>query len=77
MMREIGTKIDMALIEVKTGISRFVQEEQGDFGIGQIAGIVALVVVLGAIVSAVTGFMPDWIDTVWGFITNDLFGKFV
>jgi len=53
------------------GIAKsFVKDERGDFGIGQIAAIVAAVVIIGVIISVVTGFLPDWIEQLWTWITE-------
>jgi Flp pilus assembly pilin Flp len=70
MMRKIGAKIDAVAQKAKTGISGFIKEEQGDFGIGQIAGIVAGIVIIGVIISVVSGNMDTWIDQVWTWVTE-------
>ena len=55
-------------MRAKCGISTFAKEERGDFGIGQIAAIVAAIVIIGVIISIVTGLMPNWIESIWGWI---------
>jgi len=54
----------------KGAVTGFVRDERGDFGIGQIAAIVAAVVIIGVIISVVTGFLPDWIEQLWTWITE-------
>jgi len=56
-------------------MSAFAREERGDFGIGQIAAIVAAIIIIGVIISIVTGLMPDWISYLWDQITG-LFDSF-
>jgi len=65
-------KIKRLIARTKTGIKTLVREERGDFGIGQIAAIVAGIVIIGVIIGIVTGFMDQWIEEVWGWI-SDLF----
>jgi len=48
----------------------FAKDEHGDFGIGQIAAIVAGVVIIGVVITVVTGFLPEWIDDLWTWITE-------
>jgi len=55
--------------QAKSWMSNFAKEERGDFGIGQIAMIVAAIIIIGVIISIVTGLMPDWIEYLWGQIT--------
>ena len=67
--------IRLLITQAKIWMGSFVKEERGDFGIGQIAAIVATIVIIGAIVGIVTGALDDWIggeDGIWGWIT-DLF----
>jgi len=54
----------------KDAATGFARDERGDFGIGQIAAIVAGVVIIGVIISVVTGFLPDWIEQLWSWITE-------
>jgi len=43
-------------------------DERGDFGIGQIAAIVAGIVIVGVLITAVTGRLGPWIDQLWDWI---------
>ncbi|MCL1905646.1 MAG: hypothetical protein FWG06_01410 [Clostridiales bacterium] len=65
MTAKIRAKMGMAVVQAKSSFGIFVKDERGDFGIGQIAAIVAAVVIIGLIVSIVTGNMESWIDTIW------------
>ncbi len=56
--------------QTKLWAKNFLREERGDFGIGQIAGIVAAVVIVGVIVSTITGLLPNWIGEIWTMITG-------
>jgi len=49
---------------------RFIKDERGDFGIGQIAAIVAGIVIIGVVITVVTDSMDTWIGTVWGWIES-------
>jgi len=51
-------------------VKRFVRDERGDFGIGQIAAIVAGIVIIGVIITVVTDSMDEWIGSVWGWIES-------
>jgi len=59
----------------KYKISTFVKDERGDFGIGQIVAIVAAIIIIGVIVSIVTGAMGEWVSYLWEQITG-LFDSF-
>lgn len=65
-------KIQKAKAIMQRRFQVFAKEEQGDFGIGQLAAIVAAVVIIGVVVTIVTGFLPEWIGTIWEKI-SDLF----
>ena len=69
------TKIRQLFAQAKCGINTFAEEERGDFGIGQIVAIVATIIVVGVVISIVTGNMDDWIDYLWDAITG-LFDSF-
>jgi len=69
-MMKICAKIDAVIVRAKAGICSFVKEEQGDFGVGQIAGIVAAVVIIGLVLGLVTDRLPDFIDDLWTTITG-------
>jgi len=65
-------RIGQLLLQAKCRAGIFAKDERGDFGIGQIAAIVAGIVIIGVVIAVVTGFLPDWIDEVWNWI-QDLF----
>lgn len=62
-------------VQAKRWMNTFVKEERGDFGLGQIVAIVATIIIVGVVISIVTGQMGDWIDYLWTAIT-DLFDSF-
>jgi len=68
MLTKVWVKKDILMAKVKRGLCRFVQDEQGDFGIAQIGGIVATLVILGVIVTVVSGNMEVWVEDVWGWL---------
>jgi len=68
------TQLKQFINRTKIGVKLFFQEERGDFGIGQIASIVAGIVIIGVIISVVTGSMEGWIGEVWGWI-KELFNS--
>jgi len=53
---------------VKSRLGILADDERGDFGIGQIAAIVAGIVIIGVVISAVTGRIGPWIDQLWDWI---------
>ena len=61
--------------QAKHRMNTFVKEERGDFGVGQIVAIVATIIIVGVIISLVTGAMEDWVTYLWTAIT-DLVDKF-
>lgn len=75
MFARIWAEKDLAMMWVKSGLSRFVKEERGDFGIGQLAMIVGTIVIVGVIISVVSGAMEEWVGDLWSWIGN-LVGDF-
>jgi len=67
-------QIRMLIIRAKCRFGVLARDERGDFGIGQIAAIVAGVVIVGVLITVVTGRLGPWIDQVWGWIV-DLLNK--
>lgn len=67
-------KVEGAFAKTKRWLKTFSKEERGDLGIGQIAGIVATIVIIGVVVAVITGLLPQWIDDLWTWIT-DLFNQ--
>ena len=67
-------KFRQLIARTKCKVIAFAAEERGDFGIGQIAGIVAGVVIIGVVISVITGLLPDWIDQIWEWVSG-LFDK--
>ena len=66
VLRQI--KLKLSLFTNRTCL--LAKDERGDFGIGQIALIVAGVVIVGVVIALVTDRLPTWIDQVWGWITG-------
>jgi hypothetical protein len=56
------------------GISRFMKDERGDFGVSQIAMIVVGVVIIGIIFLSVKERLPDLFNSFWGSIEGWLEG---
>ncbi|SMG59495.1 hypothetical protein SAMN06295960_4955 [Paenibacillus aquistagni] len=42
-----------------------VGNERGEFGIKQIAITVAVIIIIGVLVSVITGSLGDWVDAIW------------
>ncbi|MBH5320055.1 hypothetical protein I6N90_19825 [Paenibacillus sp. GSMTC-2017] len=55
---------------MKSKMQAFIKDERGEFGIKQIAGLVAVLVFIGIIVTTISGLLPDWIAYVWGLFTT-------
>ncbi|MCL1975341.1 MAG: hypothetical protein FWG61_04170 [Firmicutes bacterium] len=72
MKKCLQAKASMAISKIWNRFSILAKEENGDFGIGQLAGIVAAVVIIGVVVSTITGLLPEWINDIWQWI-SDLF----
>jgi len=62
------TQIKLLRSWVKCRINNLTVDERGDFGIGQIAAIVAGIVIVGVLITAVTGRLGPWIDQLWDWI---------
>jgi len=69
-MLKLYVKIDLAVVKAKAALRRFMEEEQGDFGVSQIAMIVVSVVIIGTIFMTVRANLPDLFDTFWSSITG-------
>ena len=69
-MAKIHAMMDIVILKAKSGISRFVKAEQGDFGVGQLAAIVAGVVIIGIVVLTITDMLPEMIQKFWSTITD-------
>jgi len=67
-------KIGLLYMQSKFWLRKFAKEERGDFGIGQIVAIVATIVVIGLIITAISGKLDGWIDTVWNGVSSMLGG---
>lgn len=51
----------------KKGIRAFWEDETGEFGIKQIAATVAVIVLIGLVVSFVRGQLPTWVSDIWDY----------
>lgn len=45
----------------------FWKDESGDFGVKQIAATVAVIVVIGLVITGIKGNLETWIDEIWTF----------
>lgn len=52
----------------------FLKDERGEFGIKQIAVTVAVIVIIGFVITAVQGFMPGWIEDIWDMFIEQIEG---
>ncbi len=64
-MKKLMVKAMILKEELKTAAARFAAEEDGDFSIKGIAGIVAVIVIIGVIVGVVSNNMDGWIGELW------------
>ena len=46
-------------------IKGFFKSEQGDFGVKEIAIMVAIIVIVGFAITVIQGKLSGWIDTIW------------
>jgi len=54
---------------MKRKFAGFLKSEKGAFGVKEIAITVAVIVVIGAIVTIIrTDFLEDWIEDVWKYL---------
>ena len=68
-------RVGQLLIWAKYRAGILAKDERGDFGIGQIAAIVAGIVIVGVVVATVTEALPNWIGEVWGWIKTLIVGE--
>lgn len=54
------------------GMASFWRDESGDFGVKQIAGTVAVIVVIGFVVSIIQTNLGTWINDVWTLFMNQI-----
>ena len=47
-------------------IKKFLKSEKGDFGVKEIAIMVAVIVIVGFAITIIQGNLGDWIDQIWG-----------
>lgn len=48
----------------------FKKDESGEFGVKQIAITVAVIVLIGFIVSTLKDYLPAWIQEIWTTLVN-------
>lgn len=57
---------------MKSTITAFLKDERGDFGIKQIAITVAVIVIIGFIITGIQGLMPGWITQIWNMFVDQI-----
>ncbi|MBT2293166.1 hypothetical protein J7E73_29475 [Paenibacillus albidus] len=55
-----------------SGEVSFWKEERGDIGVKQIAGTVAVIVIIGLVITAVQGNLTEWIDQIWTLFIDQI-----
>lgn len=73
-MNKIIEKMQIAKIKVDVALRNLMKEERGDFGVKQIAMVVAVIIVIGFVIAALKTIMPDVVDDVWEFLFNQIKG---
>lgn len=61
-------KMQISKIKVDVALNKLLEEERGDFGVKQIAMVVAVIVVIGFVIMALKAIMPDVVQDVWDFL---------
>ncbi len=67
-MNKIMEKMQISKIKVDVALNKLLEEERGDFGVKQIAMVVAVIVVIGFVIMALKAIMPDVVQDVWDFL---------
>ena len=67
-MSKIMDKINLVGVKMKLELNRLVEEERGDIGIKQLAIAVGVIIVIGAVVTALTGEMDSIVKDVWDWL---------
>jgi hypothetical protein len=70
MLTKLWVKKDAFVAKAKMRITDFVKDEQGDFGVSQIAMIIVGVVIIGLIFSFVQGNLDALLGNAWGAIED-------
>lgn len=65
-------KVKNVAMKVKLGFYRTMNEERGDIGIKQIAITVGIIVIIGLAVAAISGLLPDMVQTVFDYFMGRL-----
>lgn len=56
----------------KARLMAFWKDESGAMGVKQIAATVAAIVIIGAVVVAITGNLGEWIDQIWDLLIGQI-----
>lgn len=56
----------------KSRLKAFWDDESGAMGVKQIAATVAAIVIIGAVVVAITGNLGEWIDQIWDLLIGQI-----
>lgn len=59
---------------MKGKFKKLLGNQRGEFGIKQIAVTVAVIVIIGLIVSQVRNFLPGWITQIWDMFIEQIKG---
>lgn len=70
MLTKLKAKKDALVAKAKMRISEFAKDEQGDFGVSQIAMIIVAIVIIGMIFLTVQERLPDLFNGFWESITD-------
>ena len=69
---KLGTKLEIKKLELEQFMGNFLKEEKGEFGVKQIAVTVAVIVVIGVIVTVFKDQSDSWIGQVWDFLFEQI-----
>lgn len=71
-MNKIVEKMEITKIKVDVALSNLMEEERGDFGVKQIAIVVAVIIVIGFVIAALETLMPTLVNDVWTFLFGQI-----
>lgn len=57
---------------MKAWFRKLWKDEKGEFGIKQIAGTVAVIVIIGLVVGIVEGSLATWVSDVWDLFFDEI-----
>lgn len=59
-------------IKLQEKVTGFIKEERGDVGVKQIAITVAIIVILGFVISAFQTKMPNFVQDIWDMLKEKI-----